>query len=116
MPVPGELTFAAPRRAKPPRHLADLSHAGIGIHELGTGRIRWITATGEWPVWLHDNRRLLFSHEGKLFLVDTATRQSHQLMALPQRSLGSVGLSPDGRTIYYTVMAAEADVWLMTMK
>ncbi|WTW94659.1 23S rRNA (adenine(2503)-C(2))-methyltransferase RlmN [Streptomycetaceae bacterium NBC_01309] len=27
MPKPGELTFAAPRRAKPPRHLADLSPA-----------------------------------------------------------------------------------------
>jgi len=26
-PVPGELTFAAPRRAKPPRHLADLAPA-----------------------------------------------------------------------------------------
>ena len=25
MPQPGELVFAAPRRAKPPRHLADLS-------------------------------------------------------------------------------------------
>jgi len=98
------------------KHLTDLSHAGIGIHEIGTSRIDWVTDFGEWPVWLSDNRRLLFSHEGKLFLVDTATRKSHQLMALPQRSLGSVGLSPDGRTIYYTVMAAEADVWLMTMK
>ncbi len=27
MPAPGELTFAAPRRAKPPRHLADLDLA-----------------------------------------------------------------------------------------
>jgi len=27
MPTPGELTFAAPRRAKPPRHLADLTLA-----------------------------------------------------------------------------------------
>ncbi|GAB2627156.1 23S rRNA (adenine(2503)-C(2))-methyltransferase RlmN [Streptomyces capparidis] len=27
MPAPGELTFAAPRRAKPPRHLADLTPA-----------------------------------------------------------------------------------------
>src|SRR6476661_7019619 len=26
-PVPGELTFTAPRRGKPPRHLADLSAA-----------------------------------------------------------------------------------------
>ena len=27
MPVAGELVFAAPRRAKPPRHLADLTPA-----------------------------------------------------------------------------------------
>ena len=27
VPVPGELTFAEPRRAKPPRHLADLTPA-----------------------------------------------------------------------------------------
>jgi 23S rRNA (adenine2503-C2)-methyltransferase len=27
MPVPGQVTFAAPRRSKPPRHLADLSAA-----------------------------------------------------------------------------------------
>jgi 23S rRNA (adenine2503-C2)-methyltransferase len=35
--VPGELTFAAPRRAKPPRHLADLDPAGrrAAVAELG---------------------------------------------------------------------------------
>jgi 23S rRNA (adenine2503-C2)-methyltransferase len=37
MPVPGELTFAAPRRVKPPRHLADLAPADrrAAITELG---------------------------------------------------------------------------------
>src|SRR5215210_3671503 len=37
MPVPGELTFASPRRAKPPRHLADLSPADrrTAVGELG---------------------------------------------------------------------------------
>ena len=37
MPVPGELTFAAPRRAKPPRHLADLAPAErrTAVAELG---------------------------------------------------------------------------------
>ncbi len=37
MAVPGELTFAAPRRAKPPRHLADLSPAErrSAVAELG---------------------------------------------------------------------------------
>lgn len=98
------------------KHLADLSHAGIGIHELGTDRIDWVTDFGEWPVWLRDNRRLLFSHHGKLFLVDSATRQYRELLSLPQQTLGSVGLSQDERTIYYTLRTAESDVWLITLK
>ncbi|HEY0871136.1 MAG TPA: 23S rRNA (adenine(2503)-C(2))-methyltransferase RlmN, partial [Acidothermaceae bacterium] len=37
MPVPGELLFVAPRRAKPPRHLADLSpvERRTAVGELG---------------------------------------------------------------------------------
>ena len=37
MPAPGELLFVAPRRAKPPRHLADLSPADrrTAVGELG---------------------------------------------------------------------------------
>jgi hypothetical protein len=58
------------------KHLADLSHAGIGVHELG----------------------------------------SQEIMALSQSSLGSVGLSPDERAVYFTFMAAEADIWMMTAK
>ena len=98
------------------KHLADLSHAGIGIHELGTDRLDWITDFGEWPIWLQDNRRLLFSHLGKLFLVDSATRAYHEVLSVPQSTLGSVGLSADERTLYYTRATSEADIWLLTFK
>ncbi|MDQ1493726.1 MAG: rRNA (adenine2503-C2)-methyltransferase [Actinomycetota bacterium] len=42
MPVPGELTFVAPRRAKPPRHLADLALAErrTAVVELGQPAFR----------------------------------------------------------------------------
>jgi 23S rRNA (adenine2503-C2)-methyltransferase len=42
MPVPGELTFAAPRRAKPPRHLADLTpeQRRTAVTELGQPAFR----------------------------------------------------------------------------
>jgi 23S rRNA (adenine2503-C2)-methyltransferase len=41
-PVPGQLTFAAPRRAKPPRHLADLtsSERAEAVRELGQPAFR----------------------------------------------------------------------------
>ena len=98
------------------KHLADLSHAGIAVHRIGTERIEWLTDFGEWPVWLSDNRRLLFSHLGKLFLLDSLSRKYHEVLSLPQQTLGSIGLSRDDRTIYYTVMTAEADIWLITLK
>ena len=98
------------------KHLTDLSHAGIAIHEIGSDRIDWLTDFGEWPVWMSDNRRLLFSDQGKLFLIDTATRKHRELLSLPQQTLGSVALSPDEGAIYYTVTDAEADLWLMTRK
>lgn len=42
MPAAGELTFAAPRRAKPPRHLADLTpdERRAAVAELGEPRFR----------------------------------------------------------------------------
>jgi eukaryotic-like serine/threonine-protein kinase len=97
------------------KHLADLSHAGIAVHEIGSSTLDWLTDFGEWPVWMRDGRRILFSYQGKLFLVDRASRNSREILELPQRNLGSVGLSADNRTIYLTSMAAEADIWMMTM-
>jgi 23S rRNA (adenine2503-C2)-methyltransferase len=42
MPAPGELLFVAPRRAKPPRHLADLTPADrrTAVSELGQPQFR----------------------------------------------------------------------------
>ena len=104
------------RRLAGQKHLTDLSHAGIAIHELGTPQIQWLTDVGEWPVWLRDSRRLLFSDRGKLFLIDSVSRKRHEVLSLPQNSLGSVGLSSDNHTIYFTIMAAEADVWMISVK
>jgi Tol biopolymer transport system component/serine/threonine protein kinase len=98
------------------KHLADLSHAGIAVHELGSSQIRWLTDEGEWPVWMRDSRHLLFSHRGTLNLIDSVSGARRPIMSLPQNNLGSVGLSPDNRTIYFAARATEADVWLMTVK
>ncbi|MEX2271193.1 MAG: protein kinase [Vicinamibacterales bacterium] len=98
------------------KHLPDLSHAGIAVHTIGTQQIQWLTDFGEWPVWLADSRRLLFSHRGVLHLIDSVTGKHKELMSLPQSSLGSVGLSTDNRAIYFTLRSAESDIWMMTLK
>ena len=46
MPVPGELTFVAPRGAKPPRHLADLDVSG-------PERVPFWISKAQYAYWSH---------------------------------------------------------------
>ena len=50
MPAPGELTFVAPRRARPPRHLADLTPAErrSAVAELGEPAFRAAQVAGHY--------------------------------------------------------------------
>ncbi|HZN00466.1 MAG TPA: protein kinase [Pyrinomonadaceae bacterium] len=99
------------------KHLPNGVHSGIGIYDLETKTYDWLTDFGDWPIWLNDNRRLLFVSQGNLFLFDTQSRKYQQLLVVTDQDvdIGSPALSHDNRTIYFTYVAAEADIWLMTV-
>jgi len=98
-------------------HLPNGSHSGIGIYDLGAGTYEWLTDFGDWPVWLNDNRHLLFVSQGKILLYDTHTRQYRLVLTVTDQDvdIGSASLSRDNRTIYFTFVSAEADIWLMNL-
>jgi serine/threonine protein kinase/Tol biopolymer transport system component/Tfp pilus assembly protein PilF len=97
------------------KHLSSGAHTGIGVYDLETKSYEWLTDFGDWPMWLNDNRRLLFVSQGKLLLFDTRTRKHRELLEVTDQDveIGSPALSRDNRTIYFTYVAAEADVWVM---
>lgn len=76
MPKPGELTFAAPRRAKPPRHLADLSPAE---------RREAVAALGEKPFRAGQLSRHYFTR-----LVDDPAQWTDMPAALRERLAGEL--------------------------
>ena len=100
------------------KHLPNGVHSGIGIYDLETKTYDWLTDFGDWPIWLNDNRRLLFVSQGNLFLFDTQSRKYQQLLVVTDQDvdIGSPALSHDNRTIYFTYVAAEADIWLMNVE
>ncbi len=100
------------------KHLPSGIHSGIGVYELESKKYDWFTDFGDWPVWLNDNRRLLFVSQGKIFLFDTATRKYEPVLTVTDQDvdIGSPSLSPDNKTLYFTFVAAEADIWLMTLE
>lgn len=99
------------------KHLPNGLHSGIGVYDQGSGTYDWFTDFGDWPVWLNDNRRVLFVSQGKIFLFDTTTRKHEPVLTVTDQDvdIGSPSLSPDNKTLYFTFVSAEADIWLMSL-
>jgi Tol biopolymer transport system component len=99
------------------KHLPNGVHSGIGVYDLAAKTYDWLTDFGDWPIWLNDDRHLLFVSQGTIYLYDMQSRKYHQVFVVTDQDvdIGSPALSRDNRTIYFTYVAAEADVWLMDL-
>jgi len=68
-----------------------------------------------YPIWLHDNRNILYLSDGKLRIVGADSRASRELFRPPANSaLKSVSTSRDDRVIYTVRSIQEGDIWLGT--
>jgi len=75
------------------------------------------TGVGSFPIWLSDNRHVLFREGGKLFVLDRVSGNWREILSLKAPSLiGSYSLSRDNRRLYYTSASNEADVWLLNLE
>lgn len=97
------------------RRLGDGTFAGIVIYSFDSREFDRLIDFGRNPVWLSDNRRLLFFHpyERKLFLVDSETGEHKELVTFTENIMYPA-ISPDNRYIYASVLEEESDVWLLT--
>lgn len=68
------------------------------------------------PTWLSDGRRVISAVDGRLFLTDTTTRQTHELLALSGVAVNYPSLSKDNRHLYFARGSVEGDIWMATLK
>jgi Tol biopolymer transport system component len=91
--------------------------SGIAVYSLDSQQYEKLTDFGSQPVWLNDSRRLLFQYQSNLYLIDSQTRKTHELLSVaPQRFGVGVTLPQDDRLIYFSLVTTEADIWLMTLE
>jgi Tol biopolymer transport system component len=92
----------------------DGSAAGIGIYSLASDTFERLTDFGMDPVWLSDDRRLLFYDNGCLDLVDSQTKKSHTVLSVAPHSIAKRGfaLSSDDSLIYFSQTSTESNIWL----
>lgn len=85
---------------------------GIIVFETVSQSYQILTDYGETPVWLSDNRRLIFFDHDKIFLIDSATKKAKEILSVAPNNLQNMTISPDNRSIYFTLRKTESDIWL----
>ena len=91
--------------------------SGLGVYSFATGSYETVADHGRGAFWLSDSRRLLYTHDGRVFLLDSVTRAVQEVLAPPPFSrITSVSASPDDRTLYVVRATEEGDVWMLTLR
>jgi eukaryotic-like serine/threonine-protein kinase len=92
----------------------DGSTAGIGVYSLESNRFERLTDYGMDPIWLSDNRRLLFYNNGRIDLVDSQTKKAHTVLSVAPHSIAKRGfaLSSNDSLIYFSQATTESNIWL----
>jgi Tol biopolymer transport system component len=89
--------------------------SGITLYSLEPRQYEKLTDFGSDPVWLSDNRKLLFLHRSKLSLVDSQSKKVHEVLSVAPHRITDFVLSRDDRLIYFSIVTTEADIWLLTL-
>ena len=101
--------------------------SGIVVFSLDTGEYQTVTASGSFPRWLADGRRVLClagAEEDlpvRFALVDTQTGEVREVLSAESLGISPdelwpwPAISPDDRTIYFTRWHLESDIWMLTL-
>jgi hypothetical protein len=98
--------------------LVGFTGSGIAVYSL-TSRRYDEAAQADFPgrsVWLPDSRRLVSVISGKLYVVDTASRRADEILSVTPQTISDVGISRDGRRLWFTRGSTEGDIWMATLK
>lgn len=90
---------------------------GITLYSFQTHQFEVITEFGTAPVWLSDNNRLLFQDQSTIYLVDRRAKgTTHRIFSVSPSTISGFTISPDDRSIYFSMDATESDIWLRAVE
>ena len=87
--------------------------ARVAVYSFETGRSREFDQ-GAVPIWLGDNRHLLFRGGARLGLLDITTGDETELLDVAPNSLGALAFDRDNGWIYFVLQEQENDIYLLT--
>lgn len=87
--------------------------SGVGVYSFETGEYKRLTNYTSLPSWIPDGRRLLFLRDGKPLFADVFTGEITEAFPEIEGYVRNIAVSPDGKTVYFTLRESESNVWLL---
>jgi serine/threonine protein kinase/Tol biopolymer transport system component len=119
LPFPGNLPGFSPNSwSSDGRRLAgNRNNSEIVVYGLESHKLEPLGHRGLAPFWLADGRRLLYLDQGKLFVLDTVTRETREVLVPPPSSTFLLAsLSADNRTLYTVRATDEGDIGMIDLE
>ncbi|HSF44213.1 MAG TPA: protein kinase [Thermoanaerobaculia bacterium] len=89
---------------------------GIALWSLEENTYRQLTRKGEYPVFFHGGRQILFIEAGTSRLVDVATGEARTILSPPPHSAYvSVSVGPGDRNLCMVRATDEGDIWSLAL-
>ena len=88
---------------------------GVAIYDLSTKQYTRLTASGGRPIWLNDNRRLVYSDTSSAYVIDTASGHTYELFSVLPYQNSELTVTRDNRHLFVSVRENKADVWVNTL-
>jgi hypothetical protein len=99
------------------RRSADGLSGGISTYSVESREFQHLTESGTFPKWLNDGRRLLFNRAGTMSLIDSWSKEVHEVLSVvPSEVYLLFVISRDNSLIYFSLLSSEADVWLINLE
>jgi eukaryotic-like serine/threonine-protein kinase len=90
------------------------SSPGLTIYSFDSGQLEQISDYGRPSMaWLQDDRRALFGRDGKIYIIDTLTKNDRLFYSIGSDRIIGFRLSRDNRWLYYIMESVESEVWLL---
>jgi Tol biopolymer transport system component len=87
---------------------------GIGFYSISNQKfVKIWQGSGSMPRWFPDSQRIIFSYQGKIHILDAVSKKLSEIQDLPEKNVTGVGISRDGKLLYFTVKVSESNIWLL---
>lgn len=98
------------------RLIGQVTAGGVAVYSLASRKYERLTAFGEWPAALPDDRHVLFvSDLRRFFVLDIDTKAVSQVFSVQRDVIGPPRVTRDGRTAFFSRRVTESDIWLATL-